>query len=272
MISPGTDASGSSLPSTAHSISRASGTALRPRPCGRTRARASIARRELGRGRHLRDADARAEVGRLHEQRQAERERRRDHLVARARPSRRATNASRRRPAGRAPRTAPSSRLVHADRRGQHAAADVGTLASSSRPWTVPSSPYGPCSTGKMTSRPSPVTTAAGSAAPARPAAARSVSSVSSLGCARATRFAAGARGARRRALRACSITSAAESAVGGRSASIQRPSFSMRIGNRLVARAIEVLDDRRRRRERHFVLARSSAVDDADAQLLHAG
>ena len=49
-------------------------------------------------------------------------------------------------------------RLVHADCRRQHAGADIGTLASSSRPCTVPSSPYGPCSTGNTTSSASPVT------------------------------------------------------------------------------------------------------------------
>src|SRR5258708_1888390 len=38
-------------------------------------------------------------------------------------------------------------------------------FASSSRPWIVPSSPYGPWSIGKMTSRERPVTTAAGTSA-----------------------------------------------------------------------------------------------------------
>ena len=42
-------------------------------------------------------------------------------------------------------------RLVHRQRRAEHAAADVGTSASSSIPCTVPSSPSGPCSSGSTT-------------------------------------------------------------------------------------------------------------------------
>ena len=50
----------------------------------------------------------------------------------------------------------------------------------------------------------------------------------------------------------------------------IHRPSFSMRIGHRLVASAIQMLEDGRRRRDRHFVFARAAAIDDADANFLH--
>ena len=45
-----------------------------------------------------------------------------------------------------------------------------------------------------------------------------------------------------------------------------------MRIGDRLVALAIEIREDRRRRRERHFVLARSAAVEHANAKTFHCG
>ena len=57
-------------------------------------------------------------------------------------------------------------------------------------------------------------------------------------------------------------VTSAADVTAGGRSASTQRPSFSMRIGTASYRRAIEVLEDRRGGRDRDFVLARSPAVN----------
>ena len=59
---------------------------------------------------------------------------------------------------------------------------------------------------------------------------------------------------------------------VGGRLVG-QRPAAVLLDADRhrLVAGAIEVREDRRRRRERHFVLARSAAVDDADAKAFHA-
>ena len=106
----GTEASGSSLPSTAHSISRASGTPASTTTLRSNSSASSIAGDQLVGGLHLRDADARSEVGRLDEQRQPERERRRRATASRsrsqsARDERRATA----RPAGRAPRTAPSS-------------------------------------------------------------------------------------------------------------------------------------------------------------------
>src|SRR2546425_853357 len=40
--------------------------------------------------------------------------------------------------------------------------------------------------------------------------------------------------------------------------------------GNRLVPRPVEVREDRRRRRQRHFMLARASAVEHADTKSLH--
>jgi hypothetical protein len=41
--------------------------------------------------------------------------------------------------------------------------------------------------------------------------------------------------------------------------------------GDRLVAAPIEIREDGRRRRERHFVLAGSTAVENADTKTLHA-
>ena len=65
-------------------------------------------------------------------------------------------------------------------------------------------------------------------------------------------------------------VTSAAEIAFGafGR----QRPASVLLDPDRhgLVARAIEVLEDGGGRRDRHLVLARSTAVDHADAKFLH--
>ena len=81
--------------------------------------------------------------------------------VARRAASRAAARRGRGRPAGRARRTATFiTALSMPTAEASTPAPTYGTLASSSSPWTVPSSPYGPCSTGKMTSRSSPVTTA----------------------------------------------------------------------------------------------------------------
>ena len=78
MISPGTDASGSSLPSTAHlDLARAAAPPPRRRSCDRTRAASVDRRAQLGGVLRLRDADARSEVRRLDEHRKAERGRRR---------------------------------------------------------------------------------------------------------------------------------------------------------------------------------------------------
>src|SRR5947208_3014646 len=51
-----------------------------------------------------------------------------------------------------------------------------------------------------------------------------------------------------------------------------QRPSpvFLNQDRNRLVSRGVEVLEHRRRRGERHFVLATAAAVDDPDADFFH--
>src|SRR5919106_1205590 len=84
-----------------------------------------------------------------------------------------------------------------------------GTFASSSSPCTVPSSPYGPCSTGNTTSRPTPVTVAG--------AVGFEASVLDHVGC-----------GNRRRRL------------LGER----PPPVFFDADGNRFVAAAVEVFDD----------------------------
>ena len=106
----------------------------------------------------------------------------------------------------------------------------------------MPSSPYGPCSTGNTTSSFS----------------------------------AAEHRVARRRRCRACAPLARPARSLPRRRRRRRligqrpRPSFSMRIANRLVLVAIDVLEDRRRRRHRHFVLARPPAKDDPNPQFLH--
>ena len=65
-------------------------------------------------------------------------------------------------------------------------------------------------------------------------------------------------------------MTSAATVIEGGRAGSAHRPSFSIRMATGQVPLGIEVLNDRGRRRQRHFVFAGSAAVDDADAQFFH--
>ena len=108
-----------------------------------------------------------------------------------------------------------------------------GTFASSSSPCTVPSSPYGPCSTGKTTSNPRPVTTARSRSAGVLPSdeSRRSTVISVSLDGYGANSESRPARTGRACVTRANWITSAADSATGGRSASVQRPSFSMRMG-----------------------------------------
>ena len=145
-----------------------------------------------------------------------------------------------------------------------------GTSASSSRPWTVPSSPKGPCSTGNTTSRPRPVTTAPSGSPPSASAAGRRsmVRSVSSLGCATSS-VSRPARG--RRAVDSAPARSPRRPR--SRSAPVgEHPAAVLLDADRhgFVARAIEVLEDGGGRRHRHFVLARTAAVDDADAQFLH--
>ena len=78
-------------------------------------------------------------------------------------------------------------------------------------------------------------------------------------------------RGSRASAPAGAPMTSAADASCGGgRTGSTQRPSLSMRIGIASYRSRIEVLKHGRRRRERHLVLAGTAAVDDADAKLFH--
>jgi len=89
-----------------------------------------------------------------------------------------------------------------------------GTFASSSNPWTVPSSPYGPCRTGKTMSRPTPLTVAAPVASISEEGLRRSMeSTVSSPGCATRCASRPGRTGRAPSSL-TCSMTSAAEIAT----------------------------------------------------------
>ena len=221
-----------------------------------------LARPRLG------DADARSEIGRLDEHRQAEPAPR---VRRRRRPARRA------RAAAAPPRTAhcgrpcaPKTRFISALSMPTAEASTpqptYGTLASSSRPCTVPSSPCGPCSTGTMTSRPTPVTMARDSSSPR--ACVRSMARmVSSLG--------RGSRWTSRPARSAFSSDARLLDHLGGRGRGRrlvgQRPA-PVAIDadrHRLVAGAIEVGHDRGGRGDRDFVLARAATVDDAHAQFL---
>ena len=191
----------------------------------------SIAAVSSARVLRLRDADARAEVRRLDEHRdsRARVRSRRPRLAPRS-ASRAGARRGKGRPEGRrAANTTFITALSMPTADARTPAPTYGTLASSSSPWMVPSSPYGPCRTGKITSRFRPVTTACPSSRAV--GARRSIERiVSSLG--RATRCTSRPlRTGRAASSRACSITSAAETAVGGLSASAQRPSFSIRIG-----------------------------------------
>ncbi len=140
-----------------------------------------------------------------------------------------------------------------------------GTLASSSSPCTVPSSPYGPCRTGKTTSSPG----RRRARQPSRRS--RQPRDRSSSACRRRMRNEMRL-AAQRRADRSCAaaITSAAETSAGGRVGQHPPAVFLDPDRDRVVARGIEILEDRRRRGERHFVLAGAAAVDDADAEFLH--
>ena len=142
-ISPTTDAIGCSLPSTLHSTST-------PATNSSTSTFVVVARRrarrglELFRGSSDRDPDARPEPGRLDDDRVAERV---DRAVQLA-PER---HAPRHRDAVVA-HDRLEQVLVHRHREAATPGPTYGTPASSSRPCTVPSSPNGPCSTGKTTS------------------------------------------------------------------------------------------------------------------------
>ena len=79
-------------------------------------------------------------------------------------------------------------------------------------------------------------------------------------------RLASAARQPRAACARPCSITSAAEDEAGSRSAMQPPPVLLDADRDGFVALLVEVLDDGGGRCDRHFVLARSAAVDDADA------
>ena len=220
---------------------------------------------------HLRDADARAEVGRLDEHRTAERalaarrDRRRGRAPSRAR-STTAVVADRQAVRG---EDDLHHRLVHADGRGEHAGADVGHVGELQQALDRAVLAVGPVQDREddvevhaCDDRARPSSSRAGGA--------RSMDRiVSSLG--RATRWTSRpARGGRAASSRACSMTSAADIALGGRVG--ERPAAVLLDADRhrLVALAIEVREDRRGRGQRHLVLARPAAVDDADAKTFH--
>ena len=224
-------------------------------------------RRRLG----LRDPDARPEVRRLDEHRDSPGAPRSAPRSHRATPPTLPRSTTRCATIG-SPRAAKHTFIIALSIPTAEAstpAPTYGTSASSSSPCTVPSSPYGPWSTGKMTSRPSPATYAFSRAG-----------RVAGRPLEREERLLAGVREpgrprvpprpARPDSCRAFVITSAAAIVVGGRSGIVQRPSRSIADRNRLVPLPVEVRDDRGRRRERHLVLARPAAVDHADAKLLH--
>ena len=137
-----------------------------------------------------------------------------------------------------------------------------GMLASSSSPCTVPSSPYGPCSTGKTTSSARPVI----------------VGLVAALD--RHDLFVARMRDQMRLASASPEpsgrIGAALLDHVGGRRRGRQpigdHPAavFLDADRDRLVTIFVEVLHDGGGRGDRDFVLARSAAVDDADAKFFH--
>ena len=126
---------------------RSRGRSRPPRPPPtRRRSGRPPGRRELGEVVGLGHAHRRAHVGGLHEQREAQR--------PRPRPPRRGVDRLRTPATGlRYPGSArtPWPRLVHAQRRAQHAAADVGQASQLQEPLDLPSSPRGPCSNGKTT-------------------------------------------------------------------------------------------------------------------------
>ena len=134
-----------------------------------------------------------------------------------------------------------------------------GTLASSSSPCTVPSSPYGPCSTGNTTSSERPVTTCRRR---------RAIDAEERLraGMGDQMRLRPGSAGDRRACCDHVGGRRERRRLIGQRPASVLLDSD----GDRLVAVRVEVLEHRRRRGQRHFMLARTSAVDDADAEFFH--
>ena len=214
--------------------------------------------------------DARAQVRRLHEHRIAERrlELLRDGVAAAA-----ASRGAARRDTGRraGPAAANTTFMIALSMPTADAstpAPTYGTLASSSSPWIVPSSPYGPCSTGKITSRFRPVTTACSVLVAGVPPAidrengllARPRDQVD---------LAAAAAGPRR--IEARLFDDLRRRHRGRRAIGERPPSVLFNPDrHRLVPRAVEVGEHRRGRRQRHFVLARASAVQHADAESFH--
>ena len=163
-------------------------------------------------------------------------------------------------------------RLVHADRGRQHA----GARRTAPRPARAGPAPCrlrraGRAAPGTRRRGPSPVTTArSGSPSASSLAGRRSiVTSVSSLGCDTTSVSRPGPRQPRR-------LLAGLLDHLGRRQRQRrpvgQHPAAVLLDADRhrFVARAIEVLEDRGRRGHRHLVLARPSAVDHADAQLLH--
>ena len=232
MISPGTDASGSSLPSTAHlDLARVRARRLRSTIL-RSNSAASVDRRaQLGGVLGLRDADARSEVRRLHEHREAEPV---DDRLQHARARRAASRASARprsRRCGRPLRREHQlhRRLVHADRRREHAGADVRHVGELEQPLH-----RAVLAVRTVQHREHDVEREAGD--DRRRSTRRSiVISVSPPGCATRCASRARSRGSRS-SPRLDHVGRRHRARRGGGSA--QRPSFSIRIGDRLVARA----------------------------------
>ena len=271
MISPGTEASGASLPSTAHSISRASGTAasttiLRSKlPASAIASRSparpspSRCRRSIRGSPASRTSDSRAPSRVLGDQRRGgacHSWRRTTRYGQTGRP--RAANSD----LHHAPCPCRPPRRARRRRRRGRWRARAGP--GSCRPRRT-----GRAASGKMTSSARPVTTACRYLGVAVRASGRSRGSfrrsAARRNAPRAPRATAGPpRAAPARSPRRPII------AAGGLSASAQRPSFSMRIGTGSYRVRSRLREHRRRRRQRHFVLAGSSAVQHADAKTFH--
>ena len=204
----------------------------------------SNSKRQLHRGGELvvrlglRDADARSEVGRLDEHRIAQlaRDARGDAAGA-ALHSRAATEVGHDRQPVRGEQRL-HHRLVHADGRAEHAGADVGHVGELQQPLHGAVLAVRAVEHREDHVDAEPLTAAVGSTG----------SSASVGACFMHVRG-----GERRRRL------------AGQRPASVLVDADR----NRLVAAAVEMLEDRRGRGDRHFVLAGPAAVDHADAKFL---
>ena len=160
--------------------------------------------------------------------------------------------------------------LVHADGRGEHAAADVGDIGQLEQALNRAVFAVRAVQHGKDRRRaPRPVSDAAASASSSRADGDRRSTSVSSPG--------RGGRSTSRAAAQARGVAARLIDDFGGRRRRRrtigQHPAAVLldADGDGLVALAIEVGEDGGRRRERHFVLAGSSAVEHADAKTFHA-